>query len=227
MSHDTAVEEQGLEVGRSGKSQEEQQEAAVERRQTEEEMMAADQAEIHRDRSRDCVEKGEDEQFRWEEWDWEVMVDEVGSAREAFEPRGSREVRRQNDGQDEGGNRVLRRQDDGQDEGGNKVLRRQDDEHDEGGKKQTERQGEVVRRQSEDDMQQDGDDRGRGAGVQKSDGDGTREDKDEKRGEMGKGVCKGGERVNLEDWLRRFKQRQREQQQQCGRDESWEKDGGL
>ena len=104
------------------------------------------------------------------------MVDEVGSAREAFEPRGSRE---------------LRRQDDRQDGGGNKVLRRQDDEHDEGGKKQTERQGEVVRRQPEDDMQQDGDDRGRGAGVQKSGGDGTREDKDEKRGEMGKGVCKG------------------------------------
>ena len=44
MSHETAVEEQGLEVGRSGKSQEEQQEAAVERRQKEEEMMAADQA---------------------------------------------------------------------------------------------------------------------------------------------------------------------------------------
>ena len=100
--------------------------------------MAADQAEIHRDRSRDCVEKGEDGQFGWEEWDWESMVDEVGAAREAFEPRESREFRRQNDGHDEGGN---------------KVLRRQDDEHDEGGKKLSERQGEVVRRQSEDDMQ--------------------------------------------------------------------------
>ena len=33
--------------------------------------------------------------------------------------------------------------------------------------------------------------------------------------------------MNLEDWLRRFKQRQREQHQQGGRDESWEKDGGC
>ena len=150
--------------------------------------MAAGLAEIHRDRSRDCVEKGEDEQFWWEAWDWESMVDEVGSAREAFEPRGSRELRRQEDGQEEGGNKVLRRQEDGQeeggnkvlkrqedgqDEGGNKVLRRQDDEHDEGDKRQTERQGEVVRRQSEDDMQQDGDGRGRGAEVRKSEGDET------------------------------------------------------
>ena len=127
MSHDTAVEE-GLEVGKSGKSQEEQQEAAVERRQKEEEIMVAGQAEIQRDRSRDCVEKGEDEQFRWEEWDWEIMVDEVGSAREAFEPRGSRELRRQEDGQDEGGNKVLRRQDDGQEE--NTARKHHNQQHD-------------------------------------------------------------------------------------------------
>ena len=48
MSQDAAVEEDGLEVGRSEKSQEGKQETAVERRQKEEEMMAADQAKIHR-----------------------------------------------------------------------------------------------------------------------------------------------------------------------------------
>ena len=206
VRNDMAVEE-GLEVGIGGESQEEQQEAVVERQQKEEEMMAAGVAEMHKDRSQDCVEKGEGEQFRWEEWDWESMADEDGSAREAFEPRGSRERRRQEDGQDEGGNEVLRRQDDGQDEGGNKGFRRQDDCHDEDDKKQVERQGKVVRRQFEGDMRQDGDDRGWATDVWKS-------DEGEKRGEMGKGGDKGGERVNLEDCFRRFKQRQREQQQQ-------------
>ena len=102
------------------------------------------------------------------------MVDEVGSAREA-----SRELRRQEDGQDEGGNKVF--WEDEQDEEGNKGFRRQDDEHDEGDKRQTESHREVVWRQSEDDMQQDGD--GRGQVI----GDETRGDKDERRGKMGKG----------------------------------------
>ena len=52
-------------------------------------------------------------------------------------------------------------------------------------------------------------------------------DEDGKRMEMGKGSDNCGERVNLEDVFRRFKQAQREQQQrqQGGRDESREKDG--
>ena len=97
MSHDTAVEEDGLEVGRGEKRQEEKQETAVERRQKEEEMMAADQADIQRDRSQDDVEKEEDGQFRWEEWDWESMVGEAGLAHEAFELRRSKVLRRQDD----------------------------------------------------------------------------------------------------------------------------------
>ena len=43
--------------------------------------------------------------------------------------------------------------------------------------------------------------------------------------EMGKGSDNSGERVNLEDFFRRFKQAQGEQQQQGGGDESREKDG--
>ena len=50
-------------------------------------------AEINRDKSQDCVKKGESEQFRWEEWDWQSMAEEDGSATEAFEPRGSREMK--------------------------------------------------------------------------------------------------------------------------------------
>ena len=52
--------------------------------------MSADQSEIHRERGRDCVEKEEDGQFLWGEWEWESTVGEVGSARGAFEPRGGR-----------------------------------------------------------------------------------------------------------------------------------------
>ena len=121
MSHDTAVDGDGLEVGRSEKSHEEKQEMAVEKRQKKEEMMAADQAKIHRDRSQDDVENEEDGQFRWEEWDWESTVDGAGLAHEAFEPRESN------------------------------VFRRRDDDQDEGGKRQGKRQGEVVRRQDLDE----------------------------------------------------------------------------
>ena len=45
--------------------------------------------------------------------------------------------------------------------------------------------------------------------------------------EMGKGGDNSGERVNLEDFFRRFKQAQGKQQQHGGRDESREKDGGC
>ena len=44
------------------------------------------------------------------------------------------------------------------------------------------------------------------------------------REEKEKGVHKGGKRVNLEDWLRRFKLRQREQQQQGDMEEYQERD---
>ena len=162
--------------------------------------MAADQAEIHRDRCRDCVEKEEDGQFQWEEWDWESMVDEVGSAREAFEPRGSKVLRRQDDGQDEGGKRqeeVVRRQDEG---GRMRGGKRQDDG--DGWQYEDERE-------KEGDMQQEGDNRCRGARAQNSDREEIREDRDEIREEMEKGVRKGGEQVNLEDRLRRFKQAKR------------------
>ena len=54
MSHDTAAEENGPEVGRCDKRKEEKRETVEERGQMEEEATAADQAEIHRDRSRDC-----------------------------------------------------------------------------------------------------------------------------------------------------------------------------
>ena len=59
------------------------------------------------------------------------------------------------------------------------------------------------REKKEGDMRQEGDNRCRGAGAQKM------SDRDEIREEMVKGVRKGGERVNLEDWLRRFKQAKR------------------
>ena len=103
------------------------------------------------------------------------------------------------------------------------AFRRQDDDGDD--EKQVGR-GKVVRSQCEEDKQQGGEGRGWSNEVRKSDGDETRGDKDERRGEMGKGVDKGGERVNLEDWLQRFTQRQREQQQ-GGRDESWEQRQGC
>ena len=115
--------------------------------------------------------------------------------------------------QDEGGNEVIRRQDDGQDEKGNKGFRWQDDD-DEDDKKQVEKQGNVVRRQLEGDMRQDEDGKGRATDI-------WEKDEGEKRRELGK----GGQRVNLEDFFRRYKQAQGEQQQQQqgGRDRSeWE-----
>ena len=134
--------------------------------------MAADQAEIHRDRSRDCVEKEEDGQFRWEKWEWESTVDEVGSARGAFAPR----------------REVVRRQDDGQDEGGRRqgeVVGRQAHS----GKRQDGGDWRQYAdwREKEGDMRQEGDDRRRGAGAQtRSDRDGGRT-----REEIEKGVSKG------------------------------------
>ena len=124
--------------------------------------MAAGLEEMNRDGSQDCGKKGESEQFRWEEWAWESMVEEDGSAREAFEPRGSRELKWQKDGQDEGGKEE-------QEEGGNGEFRRQDDDHDEDDEKHV-GQGKVVRSQLEEDKQPDGEGSGWSNEVRKSDG---------------------------------------------------------
>ena len=254
MSYDMAVEEH---------------EAVMQRK---EEMMEAGLAEMNRHKTRDLVQE-KDREFKRKEWDWENVIED-GSTREAFEPRGSegfvcrkdgerktgkggRDEREKSgkerheeggkerheeggkEGQDkgeegkeasrwqadrherhEGGNEVIWRQDDGQDEGG-KGFRWQDDDDD---KKQVEKQEDVVRRQLEGDIT-----------------DVWKNDEDEKRGEMGK----GGQRVNLEDFLRRYKQAHGEQQRdesweqrqggtdesweqwKVGRKESWEKDGGY
>ena len=75
MSYDTAVEEH---------------EAVMQRQQKEEEeMMAAGLVEMSRDKTRDGVQE-KDSEFKWEEWDWESVVEEDGSAREAFGPRESK-----------------------------------------------------------------------------------------------------------------------------------------
>ena len=100
-----AAEEDRPEVGRDEKRKEEKQETAEEREQLDEEALAADQGEFHRENDRDCVETEEGGQFRWEEWEWESTVDEVGSARGAFELRVREDVRRHDDGQDKGGRR--------------------------------------------------------------------------------------------------------------------------
>ena len=141
----------------------------------------------------------------------ESMVDEVGWARGAFELRGREMVRRQDGGQDEGGRiqgYVVRRQAQSgkRQDGGD--WRQYEDE------RERERKG---------DMRQEGEDRCRGAGAQTwSSGDvsPTRESK-------GKGVHKGVEQVNLEDWLRRFKLEQRERQGQGGMEEYQERDCRL
>ena len=69
--------------------------------------MAADQEQFHREKDLECLEKEEDGQARWEDWEWESDVgvwnlclacgvpqfewsqdvDGFGSARDAFEPR--------------------------------------------------------------------------------------------------------------------------------------------
>ena len=91
----------------------------------------------------------------------------------------------------------------------------QDDDEDD--QKQVEKQGNVVRRQLEDDKRQDEDGKGWANDI-------LEKDEGEKRRELGK----GGQRVNLEDFFRRYKQVQGEQQQQQqgGMDRSeWESFG--
>ena len=124
--------------------------------QREEERMATGLVEMNRGKTRDSVQE-KDMEFKWEEWDWE-SVEEDGSTREALEPRESKGLGCQKDGEEkrgkgrnerdelekggkegqDGGEEckdASGRQDDGQDEGGTEVLRRQDDGQDEGGNK--------------------------------------------------------------------------------------------
>ena len=222
--------------------------------QREEEMMEAGLAEMNRDKTHDLVQT-KDREVKGEEWDWESVIEEDGSTREAFELRGSSRLECHNDGEEntgkgsrdetekggkerheesgkerrneggkerheeeskekreeggkegqdeEGGNEGIRRQDDGQDEVGNRGFRWQDDD-DEDDKKQVEEQGNVVRRQLEDDRWQDEDGKGWATDVWKKD--------DERSRELGK----DGQRVNLEDFFWRYKRDQGEQQQQQG-----------
>ena len=67
--------------------------------QREEEMMEAGLAEMNRVKTRDLVQE-KDREFKWEEWDWESAIEEDGSTREAFEPRGSKGHECQKDGEE-------------------------------------------------------------------------------------------------------------------------------
>ena len=48
----------------------------------------AQPVEINKDNTGVWVQK-KDTEFKWEDWDWESVIEENGSTREAFEPRGS------------------------------------------------------------------------------------------------------------------------------------------
>ena len=87
VSYDTAVEEH---------------EAVMQKQQREEEMMAAGLVEMNRDKTRDWVQE-KDREFKWEEWDWESVIEEDGSTREAFEPRESKGLECQKDGEEKRG----------------------------------------------------------------------------------------------------------------------------
>ena len=142
------------------------------------------------------------------------MVEEDGSALEAFEPRGSRELRRQGDGQDEGG---KEEQDEGgkegQDEGGKMMIMMKMMRNVLGMERSS--GGSLKRTSNKMEM----------AGVgQLMFGRVMKMRKEER---WVKVVTKVDNGWNLEDCFRRFKQRQGEQQQQSGRDESREKDGGC
>ena len=115
--------------------------------------------------------------------------------------------------QDEGGNEIVRRrQDEGQDEGG-KGFRWQDDYDDD--KRQMEKLADVVRRQLEDDRRQDEDVLGwEDDRRQDEDGMGWAIDLEKKGNERSRELGLDGQRVNLEDFFRRYKREQEEQQQQ-------------
>ena len=84
VSYDMAVEELEAAMQREGK------------------MMELGLAEMNRDKTHDLVQEKNSE-VKWEEWDWESVMEEDGSTREAFEPRGSRGFDYHNDGEEKTG----------------------------------------------------------------------------------------------------------------------------
>ena len=238
----------------------EEHEAVIQR---EEEMMK--EAEMNREQTHELVQR-KDWEIERKEWDWENTTED-GSTREAFEPRGSKGLEGQQDGerktgkggrderekggkerQEEGGKERQEqggkerheegdkeRQEEGgkerqeqggkegqedrheRHEGGNEIVRRQDDGQDEGGKgfrwhdddnRQMEKLTDAVRRQLEDDRRQDEDGMGWAIEVGK------------KGDERSKDLGLDGQRMNLDDFFRRYKWGQEEQQQQQSRDYS-------
>ena len=207
VSYDTAVEEH---------------EAVMQKQRKEEEMMVAGLVEMNRDKTRDWVQE-KDREFKWEEWDWESVMEEDGSTREAFEPRGSKGLECQKDGEEKSGEGGKDEQEEGGKEETRKVAKRDkrkmakrgtreerkvkspggqmmdrmkaatrcfggkmvgtnkgQDGDEEDDKKQVERQRNVVRRQFEGDMRQDGDGRGWATDVWKND-EGEKRERDWKR----------------------------------------------
>ena len=55
--------------------------------------------ETNRDKTHDLVQT-KDREIKGEEWDWESVIEEDGSTREAFEPRESRGPECHNDGEE-------------------------------------------------------------------------------------------------------------------------------
>ena len=88
----------GIEMTQEKGTAVEEHEAVIQRQQKEEEMIAAGLVEMNRDKTQHWAQEKDSEQFKWEEWDWESMVEEDGSAREAFEPRESKEFKCERDG---------------------------------------------------------------------------------------------------------------------------------
>ena len=64
-------------------------------------------AEMNRDKTHDLVQT-KDREIKGEEWDWESVIEEDGSTREAFEPRGSRGLECHNDGEEKTAKRRQR-----------------------------------------------------------------------------------------------------------------------
>ena len=137
------------------------------------------------------------------EWQEEGGKEGQDKGEEGKEVSGSGWQDDRHERQDEGGNEVRRRQEDGQDEGG-KGFRWQDDYDDD--KRQMEKLADVVRRQLEDDRRQDEDGMDWDMDVWKKENERSRE------------LGQDSQRVNLEDFFRRYKWEQGERQQQQGRD---------
>ena len=157
-------------------------------------------------------ERQEEGGTEWQEDGGKGRQDKGEEGKEVF---GSGRPDDRHERQDEGGNEIVRRrQDDGQDEGG-KGFRWQDDYDDD--KRQMEKLADVVRRQLEDDRRQDEDVLGREDDRrQDEDGMGWAIDVGKKGNERSRELGPDGQRVNLEDFFRRYKWEQEQQQQQSG-----------